>query len=178
LFRSRLEARYALWLDYMHVNWEYEKEGYVLDGTPYLPDFWLPDYGLYLEVKGQPPTRKELSLCDKLREYTKNAVAIFHGFPRENFGTVFCWDLSDSSGGNSEFTMGLTSKPSPDNSFAMFCEWKWKKDFYSDPLFGNELPILEADTCLHEHGWADIAAIMAKMARFEHGADPRPSWLK
>jgi len=43
-FRSRLEARWAVFFDHLGIKWEYEREGYVgVRGTPYLPDFWLPD---------------------------------------------------------------------------------------------------------------------------------------
>jgi hypothetical protein len=51
-FRSRLEARWAVFLDELGIFWEYEKEGYVLpDGQHYLPDFWLPDANCFLEIK-------------------------------------------------------------------------------------------------------------------------------
>jgi hypothetical protein len=40
-FRSRLEARWAVFFDTLGLAWEYEPEGYVLDGHPYLPDFKL-----------------------------------------------------------------------------------------------------------------------------------------
>jgi len=43
-FRSRLEARWAVFFDTLGVKYEYEKEGYDLDGTWYLPDFWLPEH--------------------------------------------------------------------------------------------------------------------------------------
>jgi hypothetical protein len=39
LFRSRTEARWALFFDKLHVKWEYETQGFVTDGEPYLPDF-------------------------------------------------------------------------------------------------------------------------------------------
>ena len=40
LFRSRLEARWAVFFDCLGIHWEYEPEGYVLpDGVHYLPDF-------------------------------------------------------------------------------------------------------------------------------------------
>ncbi|WP_328937670.1 hypothetical protein OG288_15795 [Streptomyces tauricus] len=52
-FRSRLEARWAVFFDAMEIRWEYEPEGYVLsDRTYYLPDFLLPDSGTWIEVKG------------------------------------------------------------------------------------------------------------------------------
>jgi hypothetical protein len=51
-FRSRLEARWALYFDLCKIPWQYEVEGYTLsDGQRYLPDFWLPDYNQFVEVK-------------------------------------------------------------------------------------------------------------------------------
>jgi hypothetical protein len=51
-FRSRLEARWAVFWDALGIKWEYEPEGYELsDGTRYLPDFWLPQVKMYGEVK-------------------------------------------------------------------------------------------------------------------------------
>lgn len=51
-FRSRLEARWAVFFDALGVQWEYEKEGYDLgDAGYYLPDFWLPETKSYLEIK-------------------------------------------------------------------------------------------------------------------------------
>ena len=52
-FRSRLEARWAVFFDTLGVKWEYEREGYDLgEAGWYLPDFWLPKYHLFVEVKG------------------------------------------------------------------------------------------------------------------------------
>lgn len=51
-FRSRLEARWAVFFDALGVPWEYEKEGFDLgDGIWYLPDFWLPKEQAWVEVK-------------------------------------------------------------------------------------------------------------------------------
>lgn len=51
-FRSRLEARWAVFFDGLGVKWEYEVEGFDLGAAGwYLPDFWLPDLGFYMEVK-------------------------------------------------------------------------------------------------------------------------------
>ena len=59
LFRSRLEARWAVFFDMCGVKYEYEPEGYDIgDGLMYLPDFLLHgvigrDGGdLFVEVKG------------------------------------------------------------------------------------------------------------------------------
>jgi hypothetical protein len=55
-FRSRLEARWAVFLDDLPIKYIYELEGFKLKGgLRYLPDFFLPDVGIYVEVK---PTRK------------------------------------------------------------------------------------------------------------------------
>lgn len=66
LFRSRLEARWAVVFNALHVPYEYEPEGFDLgDGLYYLPDFRVKCYGcrgnykrqqpfdLYIEVKGK-----------------------------------------------------------------------------------------------------------------------------
>ena len=51
-FRSRLEARWAVFFDAAGIEYEYEPEGYVLsDGTCYLPDFYLPWFHMYVEIK-------------------------------------------------------------------------------------------------------------------------------
>ncbi|MBT9314368.1 PDDEXK family nuclease [Leptothoe spongobia] len=53
LFRSRLEARWAVFFDALEIPWEYEKEGYDLgEAGWYLPDFWLPQQQCFFEAKG------------------------------------------------------------------------------------------------------------------------------
>jgi hypothetical protein len=55
-FRSRLEARWAVFFDALGISWEYEPEGFELpDGSRYLPDFRIkPGPGvpyLWVEIK-------------------------------------------------------------------------------------------------------------------------------
>ena len=53
-FRSRLEARWAVFLDAVDLQWEYEAEGYELDGLRYLPDFKVTrsdSSSLWFEIK-------------------------------------------------------------------------------------------------------------------------------
>lgn len=53
-FRSRLEARWAVFFDMASIKYEYEPEGFTgADGTCYLPDFYLPYEDVYVEVKPQ-----------------------------------------------------------------------------------------------------------------------------
>lgn len=55
LFRSRLEARWAVFMDTVGLKWHYEPQGYgvptILGKINYLPDFWL-GIGMWAEVKG------------------------------------------------------------------------------------------------------------------------------
>lgn len=51
-FRSRTEARWAAFFDYLKLDWIYEPEGFVLEEYGcYLPDFYIKDFG-YVEIKG------------------------------------------------------------------------------------------------------------------------------
>lgn len=53
LFRSTLEARWAILFDRLGIEWVWEPERYALpSGSTYLPDFWLPQFDLHAEVKG------------------------------------------------------------------------------------------------------------------------------
>ena len=68
-FRSRLEARWARFWDVMGDEYQYEPEGFDLDGVRYLPDFWLhpyrlrPGWGYWVEIK---PTEATAEQMDKL----------------------------------------------------------------------------------------------------------------
>ena len=72
-FRSRLEARWAVFFDALNIKWEYEPEGYNINGTLYLPDFYLPEYQMFCEVK--PAGLSEVEI-DKV-----NLLAMFSGCP-------------------------------------------------------------------------------------------------
>lgn len=52
-FRSRLEARWAVFFDHFGLTWQYEPEGFELaERRRYLPDFYLPALDVWVEVKG------------------------------------------------------------------------------------------------------------------------------
>lgn len=79
-FRSRLEARWAVFFDTLNIPWEYEPQGYVLsDGDWYLPDFWLPSLETWFEVKGPPPTENEKQRARLLAFGLDQRVVIFWG---------------------------------------------------------------------------------------------------
>jgi hypothetical protein len=84
-FRSTTEARWAVFLTEAGIAWEYEAETYDL-GTLgwYLPDYWLPSPGWYLEVK--PGRAKMLDAdYDKAKGLfmaTERPVLVANGFGR------------------------------------------------------------------------------------------------
>lgn len=52
-FRSRLEARWAVFFDELNIAYQYEPEGFDKgNGVKWLPDFYLTDLDMYVEVKG------------------------------------------------------------------------------------------------------------------------------
>lgn len=51
LFRSRLEARWAVFFDTLGIRYHYELEGFDIGGMKYLPDFYLPQLECWAEVK-------------------------------------------------------------------------------------------------------------------------------
>lgn len=62
-FRSRTEARWAVFFDSLGIAWEYEKEGYDLgEAGWYLPDFWLPEWECFVEIKPTMPENGEAGL--------------------------------------------------------------------------------------------------------------------
>ncbi len=67
-FRSRTEARWAVFFDEMGYGWEYEREGFQLPSGYYLPDFYFTDPYIkaYVEVKGQAFTIEEKQKCKEL----------------------------------------------------------------------------------------------------------------
>lgn len=62
-FRSRLEADWAATLVANRIEWTYEPETITLpSGAVYIPDFWLPELGTWIEVKGQGIPRVEKTI--------------------------------------------------------------------------------------------------------------------
>lgn len=166
LFRSRLEARYAIFLDAIGEEWIYEPETYDLDGEWYLPDFWLPRMKCFLEIKGPLPNESEVSKCRKLQYHSGHAVILVHGLPNQNDAVWFAWDCGDSGGGIGEYytkwgmvdgELTLVMRDYKPNRYYFTEEWK--------------------SACATTDDWGAMeyvrdAVIQAKEARFEFGQTP------
>lgn len=168
-FRSRLEARWAVFFDKLNIEWQYEAEGYRLkDGTFYLPDFFLPKLDCFIEIKGQDATQLEKNKAKSLSSF--KPVVIFAGNPGEKSGLVYLFDSTDGGGGEGwwevEFALGLyhgwqltTWNGNADRVYSTY-------DTYDhvtiktgcDDMF---IPLLNT-------GEGVVAVNAAKQARFEH----------
>ncbi len=105
-FRSRLEARWAVFFKTIGAKYDYEKEGYDLGKLGwYLPDFWLPHYsdefndgktGVFVEVKAGAATQKEFDRAYALADGLTSNIFIFEGSPwdeRYQVTQIQFWDL-------------------------------------------------------------------------------------
>lgn len=85
VFRSRLEARWALFFDHIRVAWVYEPQGFVFaDGEPYLPDFHLVfanGRSMYAEVKPAGADEADWRKARKLAREMSKRVLLCRGAP-------------------------------------------------------------------------------------------------
>jgi hypothetical protein len=86
-FRSKLEAKWAVFFDLMKIKWEYEPEPFTCDdGSQYTPDFYLPKTylrntkGVYVEIK--PEGFNELGYNQRIASSLKNSqLIVLYGDP-------------------------------------------------------------------------------------------------
>ena len=88
-FRSRLEARWAIFFDEMGIPFSYENEGYeIASGTWYLPDFRLKD--CYVEIKHKFDNDKEApEKMGALVAGLRVPGVIVYGDPLDHLGVLF-----------------------------------------------------------------------------------------
>src|SRR3990170_1646269 len=112
-FKSRAEARWAVFFNTLRIPYEYEREGYRLpSGQFYLPDFWLPNQDCWLEVKPQYPTDKEIAKLALVGEGSnKRAFITFGMMPYP----------PDPNGYDNSYGFMIQVAPCWDN-FYIFCE--------------------------------------------------------
>lgn len=81
-FRSRLEARWAVFFDALDLKWEYEPEGFVTSAGPYLPDFrvWTPQgEPVWYEVKPE-----HVRVSEKFSAFHQMTYDSFMSIPAEH----------------------------------------------------------------------------------------------
>lgn len=89
-FRSRLEARWAVFFDECGIVWEYEPETFKLNnGILYCPDFYIKEMDTYVEIK---PTKKLNEIELKKLELFEFTIVLVIGFPLENEWKLFMQD--------------------------------------------------------------------------------------
>jgi len=171
-FRSRLEARWAVFFDALGIKWEYEPEGFELGFCErYLPDFFLPGFhrkeGIFVEVK---PENDGFSKAKKFSELSGHSVLLAAGTPDSKlywlYGTATSYfpDRDNDSFNESDVLMDVLfyAKYLPGGTHGD--EYR----FFTSPEGGSEI---EGDNL---HNWQECAAIdhavsAARGARFEFG---------
>lgn len=181
LFRSRLEARWAVFFDTIRLPYEYEKEGYFLGERcgRYLPDFWFPSLKIHCEIKPDGATINE-ELYRTFRDHI-TPILLLEGYPWEYVGTWFGWDMTDSSGGTGDFPALLLSvavngdKRTPHPSI-LIRDRRSDRTFHINDTFDNAIRTYRynSDLELCQYNSTSLglnfgAAIRAKQARFEYG---------
>jgi len=180
-FRSRLEARWAVFFDALGLKWEYEPEGFELtDGTKYLPDFKVqyPDGGWqWFEVKS---SLSNMSLEEwlkvlKFEKESRCGVIILDGTPDAKMyqtasTAIECDDI-------------YASPDSPETMDALITAIQNKRPFKVDESFKRSGDALichkgrtwwdDYDNFWDYNGWGQeeliYACKKARAARFEHG---------
>lgn len=162
-FRSRLEARWAVAFTEAKIEWEYEPEGFDLDGVgPYLPDFWLPQESIWCEVKPGRPSGAELEKAEELACQTGHPCLLLIGKPQN----LAYWAIEPHRKENWEAPRMITAHA---NDYMPFCQCN---PFYVCTGFGLESFPMPHDSL----GYASQlhpAIDAALCARFEHGEAKR-----
>lgn len=179
LFRSRLEARWAVFFDACGVKYEYEPEGYDLgNGLFYLPDFLLHgvdgrDGGnLYIEVKGVMTDEDAL----KIKTFaTDGAVGMVDKYPH---ATLVVGKIPDGDGIDDIDSYVKNVGYKADHGICPFnFETIDGDNFIAHPginwqgrfeLFGDDGSYL----CARDPVATERAFRAARQARFEHGETP------
>lgn len=190
-FRSRLEARWAVFLDTLGVKYQYEPEGFELVGAGrYLPDFWLPDLDCWIEIK---PTSADDTTIRKAHALAVNSEKCVVVFERSDFD-IPTTKPSCKSLGMREEVRGMFGRVFPAGGIPglergrfgaiwVLCDLCSKPRFWIDWTSSFHLHF----TTDHGVVWRDLAAplgchnadalglayIAARQARFEFGEHGR-----
>lgn len=130
-FRSRLEARWAVFFSAMGIEFLYEPQGFrFARGDCYLPDFYLPRVKMFAEVKPEFLDNREMRVARLLAEATGRDVLLLVGAPDfKPYLGVECRDVVENEPGE------IFETP-----YSLDIWWRKKyyfKEgrFYHDPVF-------------------------------------------
>jgi len=175
-FRSRLEARWAVFFDAIGLQFEYEHEGYNLgESQYYLPDFVFPQMKIYCEIKPGDATLDN-NLYARFRDNI-TPILVICGTPWEYNATWFGWDICDSSGGCGDFKAAIFSIPKDGFQYIVLDDSRSDREFGLDPIFTPAIftkstrDVLIKDMELLKY-YNKFAISKSKRARFEHGESP------
>lgn len=199
LFRSRLEARWAIFFDLLGIEWTYELQGFKVrenDGY-YLPDFYLKTFNCYFEVKRDSIEGKQwddaLRRCKAMVTTVGHAIIIVRGDPVNYEAKLFAYPAAAEHFSQIRGEYHIRSEKSGqcvdclialDPSYvgrmpAIFCLTSGTYDFYSNKkcehkiyAFTNNGYSGTYDEWRYEQRTKD-AALKARQARFEHGEKPK-----
>lgn len=99
VYRSRLEARWAVFFDSLRIPFFYEPEGFNLNGISYLPDFYLPDSHQFFEVKGIMTEMDEA----KIHGLIDAGYSVTVGYPDGEFKACELSDITTPEGKHEQF---------------------------------------------------------------------------
>lgn len=195
-FRSRLEARWAVFFDAMGIKYQYEPEGFEFDGIRYLPDFYLPELNYFVEVKGMSDHLvDDIERVQKFVIANKCAVIILTEIPYDPSLNGLFWFpvcvFAAYGGGCANKSWAFFRKDEFDegggviiDDFIAGVETRWfcinyNNEFTYKWLQGGKLPCsddYQGDVKAYEEAYdfrgVEEALRRARQARFEHGEKP------
>lgn len=178
-FRSRLEARWAVFFDALGLRWEYEKEGYDLGKAGwYLPDFWLPERDWWVEIKPGPLSREEWLKIEALCQQCQKTVLLIQGEPYEKMYRIQKFIPCGSDPDDEPEVL-------EDNIFVQclrcsfigvesrVCHYPDEPEYQPVPPYGMQYGICHNEGSGNAISDSLLAAYeAARSARFEHGETP------
>jgi len=93
LFRSRLEARWAIFFDALKIEWVYDPDCFLLSNNQkYTPDFYIPKYKLYIEVKPSLWWQNIDYHKNRYELFEKNLLILSDDFPSLRVNRLYQFD--------------------------------------------------------------------------------------
>jgi hypothetical protein len=185
-FRSRLEARWAVFFDALGLEWRYEPEGFKKEGFSggplcYLPDFLIVKENLWVEVIGSTELlRKEEDWLTNFLDFGSPLPDFTNSYDTQKGGLLILGDIPEPK-------FGLYLHPIvQDHKGLLWSRAHFHRDGV-DVLAGTRGNWLDWFFKEDPRGWATEAKFIpthygcpgvkeayaaARSARFEHGETP------